>query len=136
MKIKLNKKILFSMPIISSLLVTVPVLASGYDYTYSNAADAAAATTFLGGTFLLACCPLIIYVVFDLVIAYIVYSDAKKNKVENGVLWAVITFFFSLIGLLVYFLAIRPEAMKKHSGMATPMPETKKEENMEEPKKE
>jgi hypothetical protein len=43
------------------------------------------------------------------------YSDAKKNNVENPVLWGILG-FTGLIGLLIYFLVIRPEAIKKNSG--------------------
>ena len=41
-------------------------------------------------------------------LAYFVYSDAQKNGVENGILWALITFITWPIGLLVYFLGKFP----------------------------
>lgn len=78
-----------------------------YDSTYDNTLSNGAAAGIFGVTFIIPlCCGLLIAGG----IAYFVYSDAKKNNVENPVLWAVITFFTGLIGLLIYFLAIRPKA--------------------------
>lgn len=96
-------------------LTAMPVMATGYDYYYSSANDAAS-LGFLGAysfVWCLACC---IPFLISAVLAYIVYKDAKKNNVENGALWAIVTFLFSVIGLLVYYLAIRPEALKKSGG--------------------
>lgn len=88
---------------------------AGYDYdlyTDYTVDSAAGLGVFFAsaGIWLVCCC---IGLIINIALAYLVYSDAKKNNVENGMLWAVVTFFFTLIGLLVYFLAIRPEAMKK-----------------------
>ena len=33
-----------------------------------------------------------------------VYTDAKKRGMSNPILWAVLTFFTGLIGLIVYLL--------------------------------
>ncbi len=84
----------------------------GYDYTYSTGNSAAAASVGFGVIALyccIACIPLIILVA----LAVFVYKDAEKYKVENGALWAVLTFFTGLVGLLIYFLAIRPDYVKK-----------------------
>ncbi len=43
-----------------------------------------------------------------LFISFLVYRDAKKRGL-NALLWAAIVFFTGLIGLLVYFLLIRPK---------------------------
>ena len=86
------------------------------DYYTTSVQDDAAAAGALGFSMVVwvgICC-------FGLLIAggfaYWVYSDAKKNNVENGVLWAVLTFFFGLIPLLIYFLAIKKNA----TGGSTP----------------
>jgi hypothetical protein len=34
--------------------------------------------------------------------AYWVFTDAKKNNIDSGALWAVFTFFILIIGLPVY----------------------------------
>ncbi len=44
---------------------------------------------------------------------YIVYADANKNGVENGVLWAVIAAFTTWVGVLIYFLVIKKQHMEK-----------------------
>ncbi|MBN1915518.1 hypothetical protein JW796_00795 [Candidatus Dojkabacteria bacterium] len=78
-----------------------------YEYTYSSSDDEEAAKALMG-------VGMIFWVVFCCVwllisggLAFWVYSDSKKNSVENGVLWAVLTFLFGLIPLLIYFLAIK-----------------------------
>jgi len=103
-------------------LASTPVLAQSYDYyTYSAASDAAASSVF-GFGMLLSCCIPLFAIVICAVLAYVVYKDAQKNKVENPALWAILTLFFSVIGLLVYFLAIRPEAIKKMQGVQPAQP--------------
>ncbi len=117
-----------------TLLSATPVFAQSYDYyTYSAASDAAASGIF-GFSMLLSCCIPLFMMVIAGVLAYVVYKDAKKNNVENPALWAILTFFFSLLGLLVYYLAIRPEAIKKMQGVqpsqpvATPAPVEEKKD--------
>lgn len=95
-----------------------------YDYYYDVAADSTAAGLFGLGSLAYICCVCILPLVLGAVLAYIVYKDAQKNQVENAALWAILTFFFSLIGLLVYFLAIRPEAIKKMEGRSGATPTT------------
>ncbi|MFW5719931.1 MAG: hypothetical protein ACOCXT_02810 [Candidatus Dojkabacteria bacterium] len=36
-----------------------------------------------------------------------IYKDAQKRGIENGALWAILTFMFGLIPLLIYLFAIR-----------------------------
>jgi len=53
-------------------------------------------------------------------LAYYVYKDAVKYEVENPGLWALLTLFTGgVIGILIYFLAIRPEAVKKMEAKGT-----------------
>ena len=37
-------------------------------------------------------------------LTYYVYTDAKKRGMDNAGLWAVLTFFTGLIGLIIYLL--------------------------------
>jgi hypothetical protein len=37
-------------------------------------------------------------------LAYWVYRDATRRHMDNAVLWAVITFFLGLIGLVIYLV--------------------------------
>ena len=37
-------------------------------------------------------------------LTYFVYTDAKKRGMDNPALWAVLTFFTGLIGLIIYLL--------------------------------
>jgi len=53
-----------------------------------------------GGTIWLVCCLAIF--ILDIAILIWVYQDANKHG-ANGVLWAAIVFFGSLVGLLLYF---------------------------------
>lgn len=54
-------------------------------------------------------CPFII----NLALAYYVYNDAVKMKIDNPMLWAIVTFFFNVIGLVIYYLGIRQDAIRK-----------------------
>lgn len=44
-------------------------------------------------------------------IAYWVYRDAKKRNNPNAVIWAIVSFFFHVIGLLLYFVLGRNQGM-------------------------
>jgi hypothetical protein len=94
---------------------TVSAQTYRYDYTTTAASDAAAGGIFAGFG-LIWCCIMCVPFVILLGLAIFVYKDAEKNKVENGVLWAILTFFTGIIGLLIYLLAIKPEAIKKNGG--------------------
>jgi len=77
------------------------------DYYTTSVNDQAAANAIAGFSlvfWLVFCC---VYLLIVGGMAFVVYNDAKKNAVENGVLWAALTFFFGLIPLLIYFLAIK-----------------------------
>lgn len=83
------------------------------DYVY---ATTAADTAFLGGFTLMYVCFCCVAILVPIACAVIVYKDAMKFKIDNAVLWAVLAFFFPIIGLLVYFLAIKPDAVRKQGG--------------------
>lgn len=58
-------------------------------------------------------------------LAYFVYKDAEKNNVENSIAWALVTFFTGVIGLLIYFFAIKPAAEQKRAVEANNTSEVK-----------
>ena len=45
----------------------------------------------------------------DLLLAYIVYNDSLNYNPSNALLWAVIVFFTSILGLLLYLLFRGPQ---------------------------
>lgn len=47
-------------------------------------------------------------VILPVALAYIVYRDASNNNVDVPFIWALVTFFMPFIGILIYFLAVRP----------------------------
>jgi hypothetical protein len=96
-------------------MAAAPVAASGYDYYYTSSAADASFGLMSAAIWLCACC---VPFLFGLVLGYVVYKDAKKNGVDNPALWGILTFFFTLVGVLVYYLAIKPDAMKKKSPVA------------------
>jgi hypothetical protein len=105
---KVLASLFVSVPIF--LLISTPVLAQKMYMTTDQA-------SFLGLTgvwiFVVICCLACLPLILSFVLAYVVYNDAQKNNVPDGIVWALITFFFNVIGLLVYFLAIKPEAVRK-----------------------
>lgn len=107
---------------IMSLLTNVVTFAQSYRYDFDEfdyAADAAAGSAFFGGLTIFYICLCCISLIVPIVCAVIVYKDANKNSIENAVIWALVSFFFPIIGILIYFLAIKPDAMKKQqSGVA------------------
>lgn len=97
---------------VSSLIFATTVAAQRYDYSY-DATDAAAGGIFATAGLFFYCCFLCVPLIIVIALAYWVYKDAKKYEVENAPLWALLVLFTSIIGILIYFLAIRPEAVKK-----------------------
>lgn len=98
----------------ASVALAQSVSAQGYYYTTSDLGGAYAGLAF--GSILLYCCILCVPLIIWAVVSYLVYKDAVKNNVDNAALWGILVFFFSIVGILIYFLAIRPEAIKKNEG--------------------
>lgn len=100
---------------VAVLAYVSPALAYGYydDYSYYATGDAAAATGIATVSLLVYCCFLVVWLGVVVGLTYYVYKDTKKYNVENGILWVLLTFFFNIVGFLIYFLAIRPDAMRK-----------------------
>jgi uncharacterized BrkB/YihY/UPF0761 family membrane protein len=90
---------------------------SYYDYEYYPAPDPVPLTSsealgFGVFTLVIICVVFLLSIVLPLILAVVVYNDAKKNKIENAWVWALFVFFFNVIGLLVYYLAIKPNNKK------------------------
>lgn len=102
---KLN---IFSVALVATLValpVLAPVMAGG-------SGDGFFAFSFFSIFF---CCIFFCAWAIPAILAYIVYQDAVKNSVDSPILWGLLTFFTGWIGLLVYFLAIRPDAIKRNA---------------------
>jgi hypothetical protein len=72
-----------------------------------NASDAASSVAACGlcGTFLFL--PIVV-VVLDILLLIWVARDAKARGLDNGILWMLLVFFTSFVGLIIYLLA-RPQ---------------------------
>jgi len=102
--------------VVAFTLMAAPVMAqSYYDYGYTPADTAAATGIFAVTSFLPLLCCCVMYLVF-IGIGIWVYKDAKKHNIDNAAVWAILCVFFTVIGLLIYFLVPRAEAMKKMEG--------------------
>jgi ABC-type transport system involved in multi-copper enzyme maturation permease subunit len=98
---------------IVSLITNVVTYAKTYtSSTYSTEVDPVFGLVFY---LISICCFGLIYAAIPIACAVVVYRDAKKNKVEHIYLWTLITLLFNVIGLIIYFLAIRPEYIRKNS---------------------
>lgn len=100
----------------SSLAFATTVAAQRYSYDYTfNSADAAAATGLAGMAyglnFLMLCCFCCIPVILSIVLFIFVYKDTQKYNIENGIIWAILA--FTWVGLLIYLLAVRPDAVRE-----------------------
>ena len=111
----------------ATLLMSGSVMAQSYYdnglYTSTYAANSAGLAGF---SLVYICCILLCSLIPVILIAYFIYKDAVRNEVENPILWAAICGIFTLVGLLIYLLAIRPDAIKKMEmkhGMNGRMPE-------------
>jgi hypothetical protein len=82
-------------------LAALPVLAFAQTDT---GGDSAAAGLFVGGTLLFTCLCIAISFAIAAAIAYWVYNDAKKRGNPNAVVWAILTFISTLIGLVLYLV--------------------------------
>jgi hypothetical protein len=109
---------LSSFVIILSILFTTVVSAQA---TYKLPTTIANGSFFMI-YFAIICSSAIISLMINSIAAYAVYNDAKKNNVDNAILWTAFSFFFPLIGILIYFLAIKPGAIKSTSTQISDKP--------------
>lgn len=100
-----------SIATVASFLTTATINAQSYrlDTSISDAAGA----SFAWGSIILMCCIFIVSFAIPVILGVYVYKDAQKNGVDNPLLWAIITIIFTVIGLLIYFLGIRPDAIRR-----------------------
>ena len=99
------KKLLISGASALSLISTI----AAQSYTYEN--DNAATGLGFGIMTMYCICVLGLFLIWG-GISYLIYKDAVKNNVDNPILWALLTFFFGVIGLLIYFLVAKNKETK------------------------
>ena len=75
----------------------LPTLAAFAQDTTTNTGASAAGC--LGGGIVW-----IISLAISIGLTIFVYTDAKKRGMDNPILWAILTFFTGLIGLIIYLL--------------------------------
>ena len=83
-------------------LITGLALAAMPALAFAQTSDDGGLAALIGGGF--SCICGLIGLAIAIGAAYWVYNDAKKRGNPNAVLWAVVTFFFTLIGLILYML--------------------------------
>lgn len=86
----------------SEVLANVSQLVS-YSSSYSSSSSDASGAA-LGVMSLIYCCMLLVILAVVIGLTYWVYNDAKKSNVENPTLWAVLTFFLGIWGIIIYLL--------------------------------
>jgi hypothetical protein len=89
-------------------LAAMPVLA------FAQTSDDGGAAALFGGVF--GCVCWLIGLAIAAAIAYWVYNDAKKRGNPNAVLWGVVSFFFTLLGLILYLLIGRNQGTMGGTG--------------------
>ena len=100
---------------VSGAFITIPVLAQNITWQPRSVEEVGGVLGGLSVTLVLViCCSLCLGFIVPLILAILVYKDATKNNIENAVLWAIIAFIFNIVGTLIYFFLIRPEAIKKN----------------------
>lgn len=79
-------------------------LVQTYQQMEPSAAPFAVMFASFGFIWIFACLIMIVSYGVLFAISYIVYRDAKKNNIDNPILWGLLTFFTGLIGIVLYFL--------------------------------
>lgn len=108
------KTLKFSLFNLSVSLLTLFVLFANFNIVDAATNDSSGAEGFFAIFFIcgfygfIIACALIINLFF----AWVVYKDAIRNNVENPLIWALLTFIFNVMGLLVYYLGIKPDAVR------------------------
>jgi hypothetical protein len=106
--------------VLAPVLAVTPAVAADDDYDWNSFWDEVEEESdkdnkddggILAGFGILTCCLMIIPLLIWLAISYfVVYKDAVKNNVSSPILWLLVTFFFGLLGLLIYFLVGKKNA--------------------------
>lgn len=93
------------MPVFSLALATPAYAQSDYDWDWEYSTDTTDSSgVFSGIGLVMWCCIMACALIIPVALAFFVYKDAQKSGTDNPTLWALLTFFFGLIGLLLYFL--------------------------------
>ncbi|MEI6462078.1 MAG: PLDc N-terminal domain-containing protein [bacterium] len=117
----MKKAITAGLMALSALAFPVAVHAQDYGFTTSydstfslSSADSAAAAGLFGAVTILPLVCLCLYFVVDLIIAIVIYNNAKKNNVENPALWLVLALLLSWIGWLLYAFVGKKKTASAH----------------------
>jgi hypothetical protein len=100
-------------------LITGLALAAMPALAFAQTTDDGGLIALFGGT--VGCVCALIGFIIQIAITYWVYNDAKKNGNPNAVLWGVLTFFFTLIGLILYLVIGRNQGTTGTPGGAARM---------------
>ena len=76
----------------------------GLAFAQTDTGDDGAAAVIVGGSFLFTCVCVLISFAIAFAIAYWVYTDAKKRGNPNALIWGILTFVSTLIGLVLYLV--------------------------------
>ncbi len=112
-----NSGLLF---MIASILVTMTTTLNAL--AQSTTTDTSSSSSSGAGIlcFLMQCIiPLIVWIAW-LMVSIWVKNDAEAAGVDNPMLWAVLTFFFGIVVLIIYLVAIKPKALETKRSYAPP----------------
>src|SRR3954447_3092419 len=88
-------------------------------FAQSSSDDGAAAAIF---GLVCTCLIFIVSLAIPLALAWWVYNDAKKMANPNAMLWALLTFFTTILGLILYLLLGRNQTMTGGTPPTGPAP--------------
>jgi len=102
-----------------TMFLTTPIIAlaqtydEGFSYTYKGNVDPATAEGFLGVTTIVFLVCFCLIMLAWLGVSIWVYKDAKKKNINNPAVWGLITYFLTLLGLLLYLFIGRKSTPNK-----------------------
>lgn len=111
---KAAARVLGAVGTLGSFLVSAGSVSAQYYYDYGYDLGTVSGGLFSLGiwSFVWICC-CCLWFILAVVFGVVVYNDAKKNNIDNPVVWGLLSFFLGVIGILIYFVAIKPQAKKK-----------------------
>jgi len=112
-----NSGLLF---VIASILVTLTTTLNALAQSTSDGSSSGGSAGASIVCLLLQCfIPLVIWGIWIAVSVW-VKNDAEAAGVDNPMLWAVLTFFFGIVVLIIYLVAIKPNALKNKPQYSAP----------------
>lgn len=98
---------------LATLLTTAaPVAAQTFREEDVAAATYLGGLSVFGGAYMLGiCCLIFISIAVQVAVMVWVYRDAKKIGVQNPEMWLLICLISGLLGLAIYYFAVRPDAI-------------------------